>query len=106
MHVRFVRWVHATSALTRTERRSQKSSKRPLSLQQRRAMIALAPPDGPVHPGTLEAGADGHLAARFHDTGRRAEPLGPKLGVAHAIAIPFDVIHARPGLVVCCGVGV
>ena len=58
MHVRFVRTVRRLWQLV-----AQKSSKRPLSWQQRRAMMALAPATGPAHAGALQPCADDLLAA-------------------------------------------
>lgn len=65
MHVRILGTLTGTegSSTLRRERRSQKSSKHPLSRKQRRAMIALAPAHGPMHAGSLEVGADGDFVS-------------------------------------------
>ncbi len=59
---------------------------------------------GPVHPGALEAGADGHLATGFDDTRRDAQALGTELRVAHAARVARDVVEALARLVVGPGV--
>src|SRR5580700_2548673 len=42
---------------------------------------------GPVHAGAFQASADGDLAARFDDTGGRAELLRVKLRIAYPVSV-------------------
>jgi len=58
-----------------------------------------------VHAGALEAGADGDLTASLDHTGGGAEALRLELGVAHAMAIPLEILAALARLVVGRSVG-
>jgi len=51
-----------------------------------------------MHAGAFEPRADGHLAARFDDTGGSAQTLLVELGIAHPAAIGFEVVETLPGL--------
>src|SRR5450755_1822768 len=88
-----MRGSHAAAFLG-VERRSQKSSKRPLSLEQRRAMMLLAPETVQCIAGPLEPGPDQHFTASLQDAGGGAQGLGMKLRVSHAGAMAEDVQHA------------
>src|SRR3984957_20757375 len=55
---------------------------------------------GPVHAGAFQASADGDLAARFDDTGGRAELLRVKLRIAYPVSVVAKVFGALKGFFV------
>jgi hypothetical protein len=58
----------------------------------------------PKHAAALQSGADGDLAASFHNAGRSAETLLVELRISHAILIVVDVVPALPGFFGVVGV--
>src|SRR5258708_32464030 len=53
---------------------------------------------GPMHSGTFEACADGHLASGFHHARGSAQALGVELRVAHAFSVGLEIVEAAAGL--------
>jgi hypothetical protein len=71
--------------------RSQKSLNRPLSLQQRKVMMAFSAEYCPKRAATLEAITDDALASRFDDSGCGTEKSRMKFAVAHPVTVCSDI---------------
>src|SRR5215470_11449795 len=50
--------------------------------------------NGPMHAGSFETCADGHLASDFHNAGGSAQALGVELGVAHTVSVALEIVQA------------
>ncbi len=50
--------------------------------------------NGPMHPGSFETGADGHLASGFYNAGGSAQALGVELRVAHTVSVGLEIVKA------------
>ena len=57
------------------------------------------------HAGLLETGTDYGLAARLDHTRADEKVLSAKLGVAHALRVPFKVVGLNADLPIHLGIG-
>ena len=86
VHVRFVRCPQAAFAA----RRSQESSKRPLS-RQPQGDDGFGASEGPAHAGALESCAD-LLASGLDDARGDAQVSGAELRIAHPVVVPEYIV--------------
>jgi len=103
VHVKIVRKSQAAVRVA-VERRSQKSSKRPLSLQQRRAIMASTPATLQCIPERLQRVPMASLQPASNHAGRNTETLSTELWIAHSGAIAREVVQALARLINGAGV--
>ena len=86
-------------------RRSQKSSKRPLSLQHRRAMMALAPATVQCMPARLSRAPMASLHPASTTPDDHAKTPRSELRIAHPVAVAGQVVDTLAGLLAGLAVG-